>query len=100
MGERKDGIPPTKPTGRLFGSVSQGKSVKTRSKNQLTGELHSLTKGKPGPKQIMKNGVRRRAFIKGLGLTGAALLPGTALLTNNAKAGDDGGGQISKGDAS
>jgi hypothetical protein len=34
----------------------------------------------------MKNGIRRRSFLKGLGETGAALLPGSALLVSNAQA--------------
>lgn len=43
-------------------------------------------KGQPRPNQIMKNGVRRRSFIKGLGVAGAALFPARTLLVNNANA--------------
>jgi hypothetical protein len=45
--------------------------------------------------------VGRRSFLKGLGATGALLVPATALLASKAKASDDdGGGKLSKGDAS
>jgi hypothetical protein len=76
--------------------------VKTPSKDQLTAQLQSPSKGQPGSSQIIRNGVRRRSFIKGLGVTGAALLPGSGLLVNNANAipNDDGGGKLKKGDAS
>ena len=43
----------------------------------------------------------RRSFLKGLGATGAILLPASALLATRAQAaGDDFGGKLSKGDAS
>ena len=76
--------------------------MKTRSKDQLTAQLKSSMKGQPGPNQIMKNGVRRRSFIKGLGVAGAALFPAGTLLVNNANAmpNDDQGGKLKKGDAS
>jgi hypothetical protein len=76
--------------------------VKTASKEQLTSQVQSLSKGEPGSRQIVRNGVRRRSFLKGLGITGAALLPGSGLLVNNANAipNDDGGGKLSAGDAS
>jgi hypothetical protein len=52
----------------------------------------------------MKNGIRRRSFLKGLGVTGAALFPAGALLVNKANAhaagNDDSGGKLTKGDAS
>jgi hypothetical protein len=50
----------------------------------------------------MKNGVRRRSFIKGLGVAGAALFPAGTLLVNNANAmpNDDQGGKLTQGDAS
>jgi len=51
----------------------------------------------------MKKGVRRRSFIKGLGVAGAALFPAGTLLVNNADAtipNDDGGGSLTAGDAS
>jgi hypothetical protein len=45
--------------------------------------------------------VGRRSFLKGLGATGAVLLPASALLATKAKARNDGfGGKIGKGDAS
>jgi lambda repressor-like predicted transcriptional regulator len=44
--------------------------------------------------------VGRRSFLKGLGATGALLLPASALLINKANAADDDfGGKLSKGDA-
>lgn len=80
--------------------------MKTPSKDQLTAQLQSPSKGQSGSNQIIRNGVRRRSFIKGLGITGAALLPATALLINKAGAqaspdpSDDGGGSLTPGDAS
>jgi hypothetical protein len=76
--------------------------VKTASKEQLTSQVQFLSKGEQGSKQIVRNGVRRRSFLKRLGITGAALLPGSGLLVNNANAipNDDGGGKLSAGDAS
>jgi hypothetical protein len=46
------------------------------------------------------NSVGRRSFLKGLGATGAMLVPATAMLAGKAQASDDGGGRLSKGDAS
>src|SRR5262249_1145056 len=47
------------------------------------------------------NSVGRRSFLKGLGATGAMLVPATAMLAGKAKAEDDDrGGRLSKGDAS
>jgi Ferritin-like domain len=43
-------------------------------------------------------GVRRRSFLKGLGIVGATLLPTSALLMTNAKA-QGSSGKLSKGDA-
>jgi hypothetical protein len=76
--------------------------VKTASKEQLTSQVQSLSNGEQGSKQIVRNGVRRRSFLKGLGITGAALLPGSGLLVNSANAipNDDGGGKLTAGDAS
>jgi hypothetical protein len=75
--------------------------VKTPSKDQLTSQLQSSMKGQPGSNQIVRSGVRRRSFLRGLGVT-AALLPASGLLVNNANAipNDDGGGKLKKGDAS
>jgi hypothetical protein len=51
--------------------------------------------------QTSRTVVGRRSFLKGLGATGALLVPATALLATKAKAaGDDSGGKLSKGDAS
>lgn len=79
--------------------------MKTPSKDQLSAELQSPSKAQTGSDQIIRNKVRRRAFLKGLGVTGAALLPGSALLVNNSHAAaatgnDDSGGKLKKGDAS
>lgn len=79
--------------------------MKTPSKDQPSAELQSPSKGQPGSNPIVRNKVRRRSFLKGLGVTGAALLPGGALLVNNANASaatgnDDSGGKLKKGDAS
>jgi hypothetical protein len=80
--------------------------VKTPPKHQLTAQPQSPSQGQSGSNKIIRNGVRRRSFIKGLGLTGAALLPATALLINKAgaqvstDANDDGGGALTAGDAS
>ena len=72
------------------------RDVKTPSKDQLTAQLQSPLKGQSSSNQIMKNGIRRRSFLKGLGVTGAALLPAGALLVNKANAhaagNDDSGG--------
>jgi hypothetical protein len=53
----------------------------------------------PLSEQIVKKSFRRRSFLKGLGASSALLLPGAALI-NKAQAGDDGGGQLTSGDAS
>jgi len=45
------------------------------------------------------NSVGRRSFLKGLGATGAMLVPATAILAGKAKASDDDGGQLTRGDA-
>jgi hypothetical protein len=76
--------------------------VKTPSKDQLTAQLQSPSRAQPGSNQVVKKGIRRRSFLRGLGLTGAALLPGSGLLVHNANAvpNDDGGGKLTKGDAS
>ncbi|MEA3162786.1 MAG: hypothetical protein QOE88_604 [Verrucomicrobiota bacterium] len=58
------------------------------------------------PEQASRPGVERRSFLKGLGATGALLLPASALLINKAKAHEmterkdgDSGGRLTKGDA-
>src|SRR3984893_4846257 len=53
----------------------------------------------PVSESIVTKRLRRRSFIKGLGATSALLLPGAALI-DKAQASDDGGGQLSQGDAS
>src|SRR5215469_13309896 len=73
--------------------------MKTPSKEELTTQLQSPFKSQLGS----NHGVRRRSFIRSLGLTGAALLPaGTVNRANTAAASDndDSGGQLTAGDAS
>jgi hypothetical protein len=75
-------------------------------KNGVTPQSQSLARGKPNSDQGDRSVVGRRSFLKGLGATGALLVPASALLINQAKAqedkdpSDDGGGKLSKGDAS
>jgi len=54
----------------------------------------------PVSESIVTRRLRRRSFIKGLGATSALLLPGAALINKAQASADDGGGQLSKGDAS
>ena len=76
------------------------------SKNGVTSQSQSLSGGKPNSEQASRPVVGRRSFLKGLGATGALLVPASALLINQAKAqedkdkNDDNGGKLSKGDAS
>jgi hypothetical protein len=70
------------------------------NKNGVTSQSQSLSRGNPSPEQASRPVVGRRSFLKGLGATGALLVPATALLATKAKADDDGGGRLSKGDAS
>jgi hypothetical protein len=71
------------------------------SKNGVTSQSQSLSGGNPNSGQANRPVVGRRSFLKGLGATGALLVPATALLATKARAsGDDGGGKLSKGDAS
>jgi hypothetical protein len=69
------------------------------SKNGVTSQSQSLSGGNPRSEQAIRPLVGRRSFLKGLGATGALLVPATALLASKAKADDDGGGKLSKGDA-
>src|SRR6202022_2404986 len=46
-----------------------------------------------------QNVVRRRSFIRGLGIVGATLLPGSALLMRQAEAQEQSSGRLTKGDA-
>src|SRR4029077_8776050 len=74
---------------------------KSINKNGVTPQSQSLSRGEPRPDQRKRSVVGRRSFLKGLGATGAMLLPASALLVNQAKAmSDDFGGKIGKGDAS
>src|SRR6266481_2503594 len=73
---------------------------KSISKNGVTSQSQSLSGGNPSSEQPSRPVVGRRSFLKGLGATGALLVPATALLAAKAKADDDGGGKLSKGDAS
>ncbi len=71
------------------------------SKNAVTSQSQSLSGGNPNSGQANRPVVGRRSFLKGLGATGALLVPATALLATKAKAtNDDFGGKIGKGDAS
>src|SRR5258707_6495285 len=70
------------------------------SKNGVTSQSQSLSGGNPSSEQASRPVVGRRSFLKGLGATGALLVPATAILAAKAKADDDGGGKLSKGDAS
>jgi Ferritin-like domain len=71
------------------------------SKNGVTPQSQSLARGKPNSVQGDRSVVGRRSFLKGLGATGALLVPASALLTAKAKAAaDDTGGKLSQGDAS
>jgi len=72
------------------------------NKNGVTPQSRSLSGGEPKSDEIARRVVGRRSFLKGLGATGAMLLPAGSLLVNQAKAmrGDDSGGKLSKGDAS
>jgi hypothetical protein len=70
------------------------------NKNGVTSQSQSLSGGNPSSEQASRPVVGRRSFLKGLGATGALLVPATALLATKANADDDGGGKLSKGDAS
>src|SRR5258708_10558423 len=71
------------------------------SKNGVTSQSQSLSGGNPNSGQANRPVVGRRSFLKGLGATGALLVPATALLATKARAsGDDGGGKLSKCDGS
>jgi hypothetical protein len=72
------------------------------TKNGVTPQSQSLSRSKPTSDPMIRPVVGRRSFLKGLGATGALLVPGSALLVNQAKAmgDDDSGGKLSKGDAS
>ncbi len=71
------------------------------AQNGVTSQSQSLSGSKPASDQTSRTVVGRRSFLKGLGATGAVLLPASALLATKAKAtNDDFGGKIGKGDAS
>ena len=73
---------------------------KNINKNGVT-PSQSLSRGEPKPDQIKRSVLGRRSFLKGLGATGAMLLPAGALLATKAQAKtDDSGGKLSRGDAS
>src|SRR6202051_327849 len=70
------------------------------AKNGVTSQSQALSGSKTSD-QASRPVVGRRSFLKGLGATGAVLLPASALLATKAKAkNDDFGGEIGKGDAS
>ena len=71
------------------------------NKNGVTPQPQSLSGGESGPSEVKRSILGRRSFLKGLGATGAMLLPATVLLSTKAKArSDDSGGRLSRGDAS
>ena len=71
------------------------------NKNGVTPQSQFLSRGEPTSDQLNRGVVGRRSFLKGLGATGAMLLPASALLVTKAKArSDDSGGKLSRGDAS
>ena len=76
--------------------------MNTPSKDNLPNQLHSPSKGESEPNRIARTGVKRRSFLKGLGVTGAALLPASSLLVNRVTAmpADDASGTLTPGDAS
>src|SRR6266446_2570435 len=70
------------------------------SKNGVTSQSQSLSGGKPNSEQASRPVVGRRSFLKGLGATGALLLPASALLTAKGNAQNpDASGKLRKGDA-
>jgi hypothetical protein len=70
------------------------------AKNGVTSQSQALSGSKTSD-QTSRSVVGRRSFLKGLGATGAVLLPASALLATKAEARNDGfGGKIGKGDAS
>src|SRR6266403_1993621 len=71
------------------------------AQNGVTSQSQSLSGSNPSSEQASRSVVGRRSFLKGLGATGAVLVPASALLATKAKAtNDDFGGKIGKGDAS
>jgi hypothetical protein len=71
------------------------------SKKGVNSQSQSLSEGNPNSEETSRPVVGRRSFLRGLGATGALLLPASALLATKAKArNDDFGGKIGKGDAS
>src|SRR5258708_522335 len=71
------------------------------AQNGVTSQSQSLSGSNPSSEQASRPVVGRRSFLRGLGATGAILLPASALLATKAKArNDDFGGKIGKGDAS
>ena len=92
----------------LFGAIAlltqsnQQRQTVKKSFNQKLPTVESLSPSDSRPaEQIGRISLRRRSFLKGLGATSALLLPTYETLINRAQAkGDDGGGQLSKGDAS
>jgi hypothetical protein len=71
------------------------------NKHGVTSQSRSLSGGEPTSDQIKRSVLGRRSFLKGLGATGAMLLPASALLATKAQArSDDSGGTLSRGDAS
>ena len=76
------------------------------SKNGVTSQSQSLSGDNPNSEQASRSVVGRRSFLKGLGATGALLLPASALLISKTQAQEmtkkkdgDSGGRLTKGDA-
>jgi hypothetical protein len=71
---------------------------KVITQNTLAHQTRSLPASRSDQEPV---GVGRRSFLRGLGATGAMLLPASAFIANKAKAqDDDSGGKLSNGDAS
>jgi hypothetical protein len=73
-------------------------------KNRLTPQSQPLPENEPTLDQKSRSAWGRRSFLKGLGATGAILLPASALLMSKAKAQEttdqnDNGGKLTRGDA-
>ena len=76
------------------------------SKNGVTSQSQSLSGDNPNSEQASRPVVGRRSFLRGLGATGALLLPASALLISKTQAQEmtkkkdgDSGGKLTKGDA-
>jgi hypothetical protein len=74
--------------------------MRTPNNHNRTSTEPSSSEG-PVSEQIVTKRLRRRSFIMGLGASSALLLPGAALVGKaQSQSSDDGGGQLTAGDAS